>query len=436
MAWLWFCGYEGGPVRDEVAALGAKARSHLHQDCWGGGSESVDTGYTIQDGDAGADVHCGRYAVRLVGLGFGDLAAFRGHALAITTKPVVFSVRHQQIGFDSAPVAADLNSYYGVAACWKDQISPPANAAVEITFKLVSISPLKMVYTVHLNNTLKITGTTQFDLPMSSGSWNWVQVSVDGSGNLELFVNDTSEGTGSGATGTLEPYILPEAVMLAGGKGSGDKSARHKFCDMGVSDSASPDPTTRPASSTVIIGHQPVADVSGEDGWTGDPDASNQYRNWDDENDDCAVAADKNSPPSVGATQVSEIANAPGSPTIQAVRIMYATAEMPTLQIRHTLRLNVGSGFQEYTNPLYGFWNTAASPYEMWVGQHFAQTPEATPQNWTLALFNALQAGVKAVDTTRHVCELYAIAIGTGLTRPAKTPCPPAAAGRSQVIII
>ena len=70
-----------------------------------------------------------------------------------------------------------------------------------------------------------------------------------------------------------------------------------------------------------------------------------------------------------------------------------------------------------------------------WFGRNLTQTPEATPQAWTTALFDALEVVLEAFDSWDegantdtggafyNVGELYVMALGTSVTRPAATQC-------------
>jgi len=223
---------------------------------------------------------------------------------------------------------------------------------------------------------------SSFSADFFADTWYWVQLEVDITTRAcKLYVWDGASevsGTGTDDAGTDYPSYFVPRYFFGGGKGT-DASFTVYFDDWSAADTANSG--TRPDSTYVEIRH------------TTTPSTLDF------------------TPTGAGDIKVSDIVNqhetgAGLTGTVEAVTIVFISNSA------HTIRARTTGDFQEYPDPGQGY----AHASEDWYGKPFNKTPDSSPVAWA-AWFNALEAGITAIDTVR-VGELHALAFGPNLVRP------------------
>jgi len=422
------CGWEGGHILDSALDAIAQRTSFAQAHRW---SSIIGTGAnTIQDAEAGGKVRAGggRYAYGLTanlfqgvsqsvsGVAYGGSVIWWGGWIGFGYPENIAAVTagDDYVLFTTGPAVnpGGTKKHPGFGIQVEDLDAGNGYANPKFRFQ---------AYLLKTDGTIDAIVVIPFglNLPFGTGSdvnWYWVQLEITtATGAYKLYVKpdggSETSGTGTNTDANAE-YLsswVPE-FLLSGAKGQAPNCLL-VFDDFCSADNASSG--TRPDSTYVEIGHQPAGDITGEDDFAGIGDTVNKYRNWDDKNDLAPSTDDENTPAGVGDTQVSTIVNKKAAGSVEAVTLVFASNSA------HTIRARTGGDYQEYTSPSRGY-----NGLKDWYGKVFDKTPDSPQATWSNALFDLLEAGVKAIDT-EPVGEFYALAFGPSLERPDKTPAVP-----------
>jgi hypothetical protein len=249
--------------------------------------------------------------------------------------------------------------------------------------------------------------TVQYDASTAEGGGG----GADGTVELFIGLNGTATSVGSHALSSgeksglqLDSFMCPDTRT---GSGKGATQLKAYFDDLIPNDDDDAPATdggglnVRPTFDIGIVRATVCADTS-EDDWTGNPDTSDKYKNWNDDS-----ATDFNDPTSTtNHRQVSDVEEI-DTGTVYGIRVVFSTG--PT--IGHDVRSGLSGSFRTYSSVGNGDNSGAAT----WWGRTLGTTPEATPQGWTTALYNTLGAGVEALSTDRDVDRLWVNVIGDDL---------------------
>lgn len=414
--WLWHSAFEAGPNRKTQTSSATNALStFVTQDIWQNIS-SVNS-FNIIDADAGGSPHCGRYALKPVNLGFGDPGKFVGYTYSRSGTTIWWSQRVKVDGFDSMTNLAVTQVYTVGKFNYNDGVRDSGNkymgfglTVVDATTPQLSWSLLYFNSDNSYNSTL-ITSGTPFT---PSSGWVWLQAELNTStGDIKFFVDDTQIGVtiNPGGTWSSVPAIRYSASMTSGK--SSDSGIKVSFCCMGSNDSNGTIANARPPSTIKVILHQPEANQTHQ--WSGAG-----YLDVADEAATCPRYSNTIIASNIGDVDLYNIKDKNAAGTVESIHIVFDQSS-PGANPAHTIRARISGGtYQDYTSPKFSI---ASAGGRYWVGQEFQQTVEASPVNWTNSLFNTLDAGLKAVDTTNDMGEFYVTAIGPNLVRALYNSC-------------
>jgi len=406
------CTWELGPCRQLSSAEADWLYSFGKQDFWAG----LPAGGSLQTGKNG------QWAYKPATLGLSDPMYVTGH-YETRTKDYICYYGYCQFNDVTDPTKLTTNDQYSVARMLTDNTGggPLPTTFLELRARWTKGTPNSVALQVTQGN--NSTGKKLSSYYAVPTNWLYWAIRIKPSDHTgEFFIaNGTpwtlaSVGTFTMDTGTSYPEAppIPCTLFKGGGKGS-DAGLNVIDDDFIVSEMDAGD---APVNHIQGILYQPDCNV--ENAWTGD------YRDVDDENDSTVTGTDSLEivPTATGDRETFRFKTEP-SGTVMGVRLSFELAQMGTT---HTLSAFIlgAANRKEWTNPAKGYTPSPfPSVYRCFAGRQLLETPEPTPVAWTLAKFNDLRAGLQAINSSDDCGEFYAIAIGTGLTRPTATGASP-----------
>ena len=409
------CTWELGPSRQLSTTEADWKYSLTKQDFWAG---------TPAGGDLKTGKN-GQWAYKPATLGLSDPMYVTGH-YETRTKDYICYYGYCQFDDVSTPANLTTNDQYSVARMLTDNTG---SGPLPTKFLELRARWTKGTGGAANSVALQVTqGNTATGKKLSSyyavpTNWLYWAIRIKPSDHTgEFFIaNGTpwtlaSVGTFTMDTGTSYPEAPPIPCTWFRGVGKGSDAGLNVIDDDFIVSEM--DAGDTPVNHIQGILYQPDCNV--ENAWTGD------YRDVDDENDSTVTGTDSLEivPTATGDRETFRFKTEPAG-TVLGVRLSFEQAlDAPT----HTLSAFIlgAANRKEWANPAKGYTPSAfPSVYRCFAGRQLLQTPEPTPVAWTLAKFNDLRAGLQAIDTINDCGEFYAIAIGTGLTRPTATGASP-----------
>lgn len=426
ITWLAHTGWEAGPATEDAT------RSFQVQHLWALGA-SFTNGVIQDEDDSGVVPGAGRFAYEWPPNDLAQSYFTTGQIHAASERYRVYGGWHRVNGWlTSGNLVVD--DQYTIMRFSTGHAPGGSDHYYALGLRIVSIPPATVAYRYILqefadDGTFEAwqDGDNNFDV--ETNHYVVVHVDNDDSANpvLNLWVDGTQETADGdadwtpGGTGIHEEFLPCSSFTAGKGSSAGIKSIFDDWAS-GESDTAS----DRPPSTTGVVAYQPTGDVLVQ--WTPTGDTTNHWRNLDDLYDDCPEVGDKETPTDTGQADYFAYKDEAGSPagTVQGAALVWRMARGASDYHDAKARITTdGGSWIALTAPGYG--NSADSVVS--VGTHMKETPETVPAAWTTADFNNLEGGLYSGGTD-YVMELYAMAIGTGLNRPAYTECPPAVARR------
>lgn len=414
---LWFEGWEGYGFDAVSRALTSK---------W----DKVGAGFTanpLNDADAGANTRgaWSRFAASWPVTGFGDNVAFAGSYTSRSKTYLCYVVCFRYTGFSTTPVLGDE---YSIAKCAQTQIPSGTGrfpgigiiADAASTSTSIHLAYEEWTYTGGvLTFSVGTPGGTPTAIAASATVWHVAMLVVNTSTRAyTLYLDGASEVTGTGTAGiAYDERTLPQAAFDVGVKSS-DHGLGIFYDDWSVWD-LDADADKPGTADLCVAAAQPISDKVGSSAWTGTGDTVNKYANWDDINDACVFGGNDYNTPTANAQDQFGGFGQIGASSVFAASLEYDTNGAV---VKHTPYGAVSSGSAPVSlgTPLGG----AAQRF----GIHMQVTPADGGANasaaWTLALFNAFLGGLRSTDNVTKVPRMAIMAIGNGLTRATKTPCP------------
>lgn len=412
-------GWEHGPIRRLRSANANQGACYI-EGPYGhmGGSGTYPPEKTI--------VGSGKFAFRSIVAGFSALEdAITGHVFARTQDWIFWCGRIALTGFN-VPGDLAVNDLYVFARCSEELDDATQAQYIGPGIKIVSLGPpVTFAFTILLfdkdgsyNQDAFSTSATK---TVGSTVYNWV-IALDTSESVDncwLYIDGTPGAATNGAGIETTGHILHDNRYVVGK--TGEAGAYFYKDDPCSCDGASIDDL--PSKYFRQILYQPIAEVVDEDEFTGDE------TDVDDENDDGVGDGDTDAnvitPTAEDDLEIftyPDLVSEEGeTATVEAVLLVW---EQDTEEyVPHKPMARISGGDLQDLSGDYGNGYTKDGGLR-WYARLLNETPEASPVAWTPAKFNALQAGLKAIDT-KTVGEFYAIPLGEYIARPAATGAAP-----------
>lgn len=429
--WLWNCGWEAGRIRRSGAAESNKAWVASEQDLW-------ETTSSAPENPATVTPRSGQYKCKVIGVGFGLDPQFVGHYTSFSGSGYLWWFTpfqyHRAQGLSSdiqanddyliARMAVDFDAAGGVYLALGIRLTTAGN---DTSYKIG-------VYLMNANGTFNSTiAFSASTYSKSTTAWHVPCLQIDMAANQwSLYVDGVLEAGPANAGAAIKVAPILRDNRLIRGKGS-DVNLLLYVDDWGACESASAADIPGVNDGKVVL-YQPNADV--DKGWTPTGDATNHYRNVDDENDDAPGACDYNRPTGVTQTESFGFPDVAGG-TVEGVRVLWEQHGVQGGSGHPFIaRLDPADSWSTLSGAKTGYKTVTETPCGgggtdlFWHGRQVSRAEDikAGQGDWDNPDFDGLQVGHTSNDTDA-IGELYVMAVGNSLVMPGPTPpAPPAAA--------